>query len=429
MYRLIYTFIYFLILPLYFLRLLVKGVKNPDYLYRWNERLGFGRLKPSGEKKVLWVHAVSVGEVNASIPLIRSILKKYEDSEVLVTTTTPTGSKILMDKLGSRIKHQYLPIDLPIFLNRFLRIWNPRALILLETEIWPNLIAMCKKKDIFVSLVNARLSERSLKKYLRFKDVISESISDLDLIIAQYKTDQKRFRQLVPRKKINLCGNLKFDQEIPDQFLEISNSIKEGWSINEKMRPTLIGASTHEGEEEALLDGFIKIKQELDNPLLILVPRHPERFNRVKQIIRSYNLSISVRSIKEEVQNDTDVLLGDTMGELNFLYSLSDVAFVGGSLINHGGQNLLEPAALSLPIISGPNLRNFEEIAKKLKNQGALEIVKGPKDIQEVFSKLISDKRELNKRKKASRLVYEENRGAVDRILNDLDNPLQMLLS
>ena len=195
------------------------------------------------------------------------------------------------------------------------------------------------------------------------------------------------------------------------------------------MRPTLIGASTHEGEEEALLDGFIKIKQELDNPLLILVPRHPERFNRVKQIIRSYNLSISVRSIKEEVQNDTDVLLGDTMGELNFLYSLSDVAFVGGSLINHGGQNLLEPAALSLPIISGPNLRNFEEIAKKLKNQGALEIVKGPKDIQEVFSKLISDKRELNKRKKASRLVYEENRGAVDRILNDLDNPLQILLS
>ena len=211
--------------------------------------------------------------------------------------------------------------------------------------------------------------------------------------------------------------------------MEISNSIKEGWSINEKMRPTLIGASTHEGEEEALLDGFIKIKQELDNPLLILVPRHPERFNRVKQIIRSYNLSISVRSIKEEVQNDTDVLLGDTMGELNFLYSLSDVAFVGGSLINHGGQNLLEPAALSLPIISGPNLRNFEEIAKKLKNQGALEIVKGPKDIQEVFSKLISDKRELNKRKKASRLVYEENRGAVDRILNDLDNPLQILLS
>ena len=177
------------------------------------------------------------------------------------------------------------------------------------------------------------------------------------------------------------------------------------------------------------MDGFIKIKQELDNPLLILVPRHPERFNRVKQIIRSYNLSISVRSIKEEVQNDTDVLLGDTMGELNFLYSLSDVAFVGGSLINHGGQNLLEPAALSLPIISGPNLRNFEEIAKKLKNQGALEVVKGPKDIQEVFSKLISDKRELNKRKKASRLVYEENRGAVDRILNDLDNPLQMLLS
>ena len=166
MYRLIYTFIYFLILPLYFLRLLVKGVKNPDYLYRWNERLGFGRLKPSGENKVLWVHAVSVGEVNASIPLIRGILKKYEDSEVLVTTTTPTGSKILMDKLGSRIKHQYLPIDLPIFLNRFLRIWNPKALILLETEIWPNLIAMCKKKDIFVSLVNARLSERSLKKYL-----------------------------------------------------------------------------------------------------------------------------------------------------------------------------------------------------------------------------------------------------------------------
>jgi len=427
MYRLIYTFLHILILPLYFLRLFLKGIKNKEYLYRWDERIALGRLKPSGKKKVIWIHAVSVGEVNASIPLIRKIIEKYSEVEVLVTTTTPTGSKILLDKMGSRVSHQYLPIDIPLFIYLFLRKWKPEGLILLETEIWPNLIAACKKRKIFVSLVNARLSEMSLQRYLRFESLISESISDLDLIIAQYHPDKKRLRKLVPRKKILLCGNLKFDQDIPNEFLEISKSIREDWSLGKDLRPTLIAASTHEGEEEQILESFTKIKEEFNNPLLILVPRHPERFKRVRQLIRSYNLNMSMRSNKEEVEELTDVLLGDTMGELNFLYSLSDVAFVGGTLIDHGGQNLLEPAALSLPIITGPSLRNFEEIAKKLKKEGALEIVRSSTEIENIFTNLIRNKIEINKRKNASRLVYEENRGAVDRVLEYLDEFLNKI--
>ena len=427
--RLIYTAIFYIALPFYFLRLLLKGLKSPEYLKRWKERLGINSDYPSEEKSLLWIHAVSVGEVNASIPLVRSLFDAYKDTEILVTTTTPTGSQILLNKMGSRVKHQYMPLDLPNCINRFLDTWNPKALLILETEIWPNLIEACNDRGIFTSLLNARLSEKSKQNYKWVKLLISPALEKLDLVVAQYASDAKRFREISPATEVSLCGNLKFDQDVPDQIDSISTSIRQSWSIEGKSRPTLIAASTHDTEEKFVLDSFVDILSQVKNALLIIVPRHPERFEDVYQQILKTNLEVARRSYKEDVTPSTKILLGDTMGELNFLYSVSDVAFVGGSLIDHGGQNLLEPAALGLPICSGKNLRNFQDIADELERNEALFVVRDLDDMTKFFVRLISSPEEMKKTGNASKSVFLKNRGAVSKVNNLLGPQLNKLLS
>ena len=427
--RLIYTAIFYVALPVYFLRLVFRGLKNREYLKRWNERWGLSSDSPSGDKKVIWIHAVSVGEVNASIPLVRSLLESYERLEILVTTTTPTGSQILLNKMGSRVKHQYMPLDLPNCINNFLDTWNPVALLILETEIWPNLIEVCKKRGIFISLINARLSEKSKLNYQWLKLLISPALEKLDLVIAQYESDANRFNQINASKEILLCGNLKFDQDVPKEIDSISRSIRESWSIEGKIRPTLIAASTHETEEKFVLDSLTDILSHQKSTLLIIVPRHPERFEEVYHQILKTNLVVARRSNKEDITSVTNVLLGDTIGELNFLYSLSDVAFVGGSLIDHGGQNLLEPAALGLPICSGSSLRNFQDIADQLERKQALSIVKNTNDLVNFFLRLVSNPKELKKMGDSSHLVFQNNRGAVDKINEFLGPELTKLLN
>ena len=428
MLRLIYTAIFYLALPLYFVRLTIRAIQNPDYLKRWGERLGYGSNFPTEGKTVLWIHAVSVGEVNASIPLVRSLLDTYSNSEILVTTSTPTGSKILLDKMGARVKHQYVPLDLPACLNVFLDRWNPKAFIVLETEIWPNILSVCRERGIFTALVNARLSEKSKNKYNTVKLLASKALGNLDLLIAQYDSDAERFKEINNTLKIDVCGNLKFDQQIPEEMHSISSSIRDSWSDGGQ-RPTLIAASTHETEEEFVLDAFLEILGEAKEALLIIVPRHPERFETVFEYIQSRNLSVARRSHKDDVTPETQVLLGDTMGELNFLYSVSDVAFVGGSLVDHGGQNLLEPAAQGLPLCSGKNLRNFQEIATELEKNEALLIVEKQQDLTNFFSSLISNPQQRKKVGEASKLVFENNRGALIKIKGLLDKPLSDLLS
>ena len=427
--RLIYTAIFYVALPVYFLRLVFRGLKNREYLKRWNERWGLSSDSPSGDKKVIWIHAVSVGEVNASIPLVRSLLESYERLEILVTTTTPTGSQILLNKMGSRVKHQYMPLDLPNCINNFLDTWNPVALLILETEIWPNLIEVCKKRGIFISLVNARLSEKSKLNYQWLKLLISPALEKLDLVIAQYESDANRFNQINASKEILLCGNLKFDQDVPREIDSISRSIRESWSIEGKIRPTLIAASTHETEEKFVLDSLTDILSYQKSTLLIIVPRHPERFEEVYQQILQANLVVARRSNKEDITSVTNVLLGDTIGELNFLYSLSDVAFVGGSLIDHGGQNLLEPAALGLPICSGSSLRNFQDIADQLERKKALSIIKNTNDLVNLFLRLVSNPKELRKMGESSQSVFQNNRGAVHKINEFLGPKLTKLLN
>ena len=428
MLRLIYTAIFYLALPLYFIRLIIRAVQNPDYLKRWGERLGYGSNLPTEGKAVLWIHAVSVGEVNASIPLVRSLLDTYSNSEILVTTSTPTGSKILLDKMGARVKHQYVPLDLPACLNVFLDRWNPKAFIVLETEIWPNILAVCKERGIFTALVNARLSEKSKDKYNMVQPLTAETLGNLDLLIAQYDSDANRFKEINTNLKIEVCGNLKFDQQVPEEMHSISSSIRDSWSEGEQ-RPTLIAASTHETEEEFVLDAFLEILEKSKDALLIIVPRHPERFETVFEYIQNRDLSVARRSKKEDVTPETKVLLGDTMGELNFLYSVSDVAFVGGSLVDHGGQNLLEPASLGLPLSSGKSLRNFQEIADELQEDKALFLIEQQKELSDFFIEMISKPRKSARIGKASAKVFEKNRGVLIKINKFLNKPLSKLLT
>ena len=428
MLRLIYTAIFYLTLPLYFLRLIIRAVQNPDYLKRWQERLGYGSNFPTEGKTVLWIHAVSVGEVNALIPLVRSLLETYSNSEILVTTSTPTGSKILLDKMGARVKHQYVPLDLPACLNVFLDRWNPKAFIVLETEIWPNILSVCKERKIFTALVNARLSEKSKDKYNIVKPIVAEALGNLDLLIAQYDSDAMRFKEINNSLKIDVCGNLKFDQQVPEEMQSISSSIRDSWSDGEQ-RPTLIAASTHETEEEFVLEAFLKILEEAKDALLIVVPRHPERFETVFEYIKNRDLSVARRSNKDEVTPETQVLLGDTMGELNFLYSVSDVAFIGGSLVDHGGQNLLEPASLGLPLSSGKSLRNFQEIADELQESKALFLIEEQRELSDFFIDMISKPKKSARIGKASAQVFEKNRGVLIKINKILNKPLSKLLS
>ena len=426
--RIIYTALFIALIPAYFIRLTWRGIGNKKYLQRWGERLGIANVRPTKDKSIVWVHAVSVGEVNASIPLLRALMEEYPSSEFLVTTSTPTGSDILLSKLGNKIKHQYVPIDIPICINLFINTWKPKALILLETEIWPNIIHCCKKQGIVTALVNARLSEKSKLKYLRFNSVIQPAINSLDLILAQYESDAYSFNEIAADKEIKLCGNLKFDQDMPEELESISDSIRDSWSKEGKRRPTLIAASTHEGEEVIVLDAFNAILETITDALLIVVPRHLERFNKVKSLIDDQGFNFSSRSKKEDVTNDVQVLLGDTMGELNFLYSVSDVAFVGGSLIDHGGQNLLEPAAQGLPLCSGPSVRNFVEISDQLKKASGLTIIKDKKELADYFIDLVNDEHNLQKTGQASKNVFMENRGAIEIIKKDLDSRINKVL-
>ena len=428
--RLIYTALFYLLSPLYFLRLFWRGLSNKDYLYRWNERLGFANSGPSGDYPVIWVHAVSVGEVNASIPLLRALISDFPNSEYIVTTTTPTGSAILLDKMGSKVRHQYMPVDLPLCLDKFLDTWNPRALIILETEIWPNLIMHCKNRGIFTALVNARLSEKSKNKYSQsfVKPLVASTIEGIDLILAQFQSDLLRFKELSKGINISLCGNLKFDQDVPEEIDSIVSTIKTDWSIEGKQRPVLIAASTHESEESIILEAFDGIKDVLNDALLILVPRHPERFKKILNLIKDEGFVVAQRSKREDVTKDTHVLLGDTMGELDFLYSVADVAFVGGSLIDHGGQNLLEPAAIGLPITSGPSLRNFQEIATQLEDAGGLTIVNSSNELIKAFINFIEQEGRKEESGKASKDIFLKNRGSLEKIRAKLVPVLNKIL-
>lgn len=370
--RLLYTTLFFIGIPLIIVRLIWRGFSANAYWQRWSER--FGKSPAILEDiSLIWLHAVSVGEVEACRPLVKHLHTEYPDHQLLITTMTPTGSERVKLLFEDTVFHCYLPYDLPFAINRFLNLTKPQFGIIMETEIWPNLLHYCKQRDIPLVLANARLSERSAKGYARFPEFIKETLQNLPLIAAQGQDDRKRFQQLGANiENVHAIGNLKYEITLPPSLTEQADAMRHIWDSN---RPVWVAASTHEGEEEMVINASQQVRALFPDLLVIIVPRHPQRFGRVAALASKAGVKTLRRSEQQACPSDIQILIVDTMGELPLFYAASDVAFVGGSLVPHGGHNVLEPAALGRAIVTGPHYFNFNEItADFLRADAAIEI-------------------------------------------------------
>lgn len=417
--RRLYTIGLYLLAPLVIFRLWWRGRKNPDYRKRIIERFGFFSRLP--EKKRIWLHAVSVGETIAAAPLIKKLLTEYPDYSLLITTTTPTGSAQLKRLFGEQVEHVYFPYDLPGVIRRFFHRVQPDILIVMETELWPNLYSKCAQKRIPVLVANARLSPRSLVGYKKVSALIRPALGNISIIAPQSEADAERFEQLgADKKQIHVCGNIKFDLQIPVEAKETGEALKRKFGN----RPVWIAASTHEGEDAQILSAHRNILEQLPDALLILVPRHPERFDEVAKLCHEKQFLMRRRSRNNYPDASTQVYLGDTMGELLQLYAAADVAFVAGSLVPTGGHNPLEPAALGLPVLTGPHVFNFAEIVDALQAENAINIIHSSKMLAERVTQLLQQPEERSVLGEAGRQMVTENRGATDCLLGKISDLL-----
>jgi len=391
--RLFYTLMWWLTLPLVLTRLWLRGRKEPGYRQHWSERLGFyGRALAPATGPVLWVHAVSVGETRAAEPLVDALLAEYPQSRIILTHMTPTGratGKALFAKHGERLVQAYLPYDTGSMVSRFIRYFQPQVCILMETEVWPNLIAVCGACNVPVVLANARLSERSLRKATRFGSLLTDAARGISLVAAQTEADAQRIRSLGVQR-VEITGSIKFDVVVPDAALAIGAALRS--AIGE--RPVLLCASTREGEEELILSAFTAARATLPaNILLLIVARHPQRFDEVEKLIAAQGLVVERRS-KLALDGSkllADVLLGDSMGEMFAYYAACDVAFVGGSLQPLGGQNLIEPAALGKPVLIGQHTFNFELVTEDALAAGGAQRIADAADLMRAAAHLLND--------------------------------------
>ncbi|WP_085685262.1 MULTISPECIES: lipid IV(A) 3-deoxy-D-manno-octulosonic acid transferase [unclassified Pseudomonas] len=417
--RTLYTALFYLGLPLVAIRLWLRSRKAPAYAKRIGERFSYGMpaLQPGG----IWVHAVSVGESIAAAPMIRALLQRYPQLPITVTCMTPTGSERIHAMFADepRIQHCYLPYDLPCAAARFLDRVQPKLAVIMETELWPNHIHQCAKRAIPVALANGRLSERSAKGYGRFSKLTAPMLAEMSLFAVQTEAEAQRFRDLGARPEtVEVTGSIKFDLTIDPQLLQRAAELRGQWQAQE--RPVWIAASTHEGEDDVVLNAHRRLLANHPDALLILVPRHPERFNSVFELCQREGFATVRRSTGANVDAQTSVLLGDTMGELLFLYALADSAFVGGSLVPNGGHNLLEPAALAKPVISGPHLFNFLDIAAQLRSAGALAEVDDAEGLATEVQRLFELPRDAQRMAEAGLSVMRRNQGALQRLLDGL---------
>ena len=419
--RTLYTLLFHLGLPLIALRLAWRSWRAPAYRRRIGERfaLGLPPLQPGG----IWVHAVSVGESIAAAPMIRALQARYPHLPITVTCMTPTGSERIRALFGDSVQHCYLPYDLPWAAARFLQRVRPRLAVIMETELWPNHIQQCARRGIPVVLANARLSERSARGYGRFAKLTAPMLAQLSWIAVQTEVEAERFRSLGARPAcVAVTGSIKFDLQIDPELPLRAAALRAQWKA--AGRPVWIAASTHAGEDELVLTAHRQLLARHPDALLILVPRHPERFGAVFELCRQAGFVTRRRSLGEAVEPGTAVLLGDTMGELLFLYALADLALVGGSLVPNGGHNLLEPAALGKPVLSGPHLFNFLEIAAQLRQAGALGEVRDATGLAEALRQLWADGATAEGMGQAGLAVLRANQGALARLLEGLEQRL-----
>lgn len=422
--RLFYTLLLYFLTPLILARLLWRSRRAPAYAKRWRERFGFVPAIPD-KHRVIWIHAVSVGETLAAVPLMKSLQAKYPQTQLVVTTTTPTGSEQVSKVFGTSVYHVYAPYDLPDVLGRFFLRIKPSMLIIMETELWPNLIRKCRNASVPVVVANARLSEKSAAGYQKVAWLTRAMLADINLIAAQTEADGERFVSLgLARDNLSISGNIKFDLDLSEQVRDQAAVLKAQWQSGAD-RPVWLAASTHQGEDGLVLDAFAKVIEEQPNTLLVLVPRHPERFDDVVSLSVAQGFSVARRSEMkapgaDPVDINTQVLIGDTMGELLAFCGASDIAFIGGSLVPVGGHNLIEPAAWGIPIVTGPHLFNFTEVANKLVKAGGMRVCENSEQLAESILGLLNKSDQYQAMAKAAHSVAESNRGALERLVNSL---------
>lgn len=410
--RWMYSLLLYCVAPWLLIRIFLRARKNPLYLNRLGERFGF---YSDALPACIWLHAVSLGESIAATPLIEALLKRYPNMPLLVTNTTLSGSLRVAHVFGDRVKQVYLPYDFPLASARFIERYHPIVGILFETELWPNLIASCKKKQIPLALINARLSEKSARGYQKISSLTRWMLSQLDVVGAHAKADGERLLALglLPEKLI-VTGNIKFDLQITPDLLNRALQLRTQFSD----RHIWIAASTHAGEEEILLRAHALLREKIPNALLILVPRHPERFDSVAHLIQSKMISFARRTQAGADLKTVSVYLGDTLGELLLLYACSDIAFVGGSLIPRGGHNILEPAALGKPVLMGEHMFNFADISTLLvAGKGAAQV----QNAENIFSQLyflFSNPDQMKTMGECAFAVLEQHRGALQKQLD-----------
>ncbi len=413
--RLLYTAILYLLAPFVLLRLVWLGFKNRDYWSRWTERFGF-ISSTIYKRPIIWVHAVSVGEVQAATPVINRLLSEYPQYQILVTTVTPTGAAMVNQQFGDNVIHYYLPYDLPRAVNRFLAILKPVVLIVMETELWPNLFFQCNQNSIPILLVNARMSRQSFLGYKRFSIITRHVLSNVSMIAAQTEDDGNRLITLgADPSRIVVTGSLKFDVNIPHSIVEEAQSIRRYFSVN---RPIWIAASTHEGEEKSILIAHRKILQTHKDCLLIIAPRHQERFANVAELSLKNGFRTICKTEAAEFSNDIEVYILDTLGELLVYYAASDVAFVGGSLQPFGGHNVLEPASVGIPIITGQYVHNFMEINRLLVDIGAELQISSTTELTEKVGSLLSDGNLRHQMGQLGKQVVARNKGSTMRVMD-----------
>lgn len=417
-----YSLAFYCLLPLILLCLIWRGFKSPLYWRRWGERFGFIKLDKRFARQsstTIWLHAVSVGEVLATRELVQALFNKYDDLVMVLTTMTPTGSEQARRLYGDSVFHVYAPYDLPGSVNRFLNCVNPDLLLIMETEIWPNMISQCAKRKIPSVLVNGRLSEKSLKRYQKLPDFSRSIFNRLHTICAQSDGDRARF-SVLKEKNIVVTGSVKAEIKISDTLRREAKAYRNTLE-GETPRLIVIAASTHKGEDEIVLSAYQQLKRQYSNLLLILVPRHPERFDEVAALCLQKKLSLSRKSQNDIVKQTTDVLLADTMGELLMLYGVSDLAIMGGTFIEHGGHNPLEPAAWGVPVVSGTSDYNFSTITKELSDEGALEKVDGLQGLIATVEKLLQSSSLRQDKGRVAMACVEKNRGALDRVMATIE--------
>lgn len=414
MVRALYSLLFRLALPFVLLQLWWSGRGNPGMRAHWRQRLGY--LQPVAQP-VIWVHAVSVGETIAAAPLVKALLRHSPDQPILMTAMTATGAARARALFGDRVQVAFSPYDTPGAVRRFLDRARPVALVILETELWPNMVALTRARDIPVMLVNARLSERSARGYRRIGGLVRPMLASLDWIAAQAEEDARRFVDIgASPQTVTVTGSIKFDVDIEPQVRAAATSLRHSLGAS---RPVWIAASTHDGEYSQVLAAHRSVLARYPEALLILVPRHPERFGLVAGEVTAAGFSLARRSLDQDARA-AEVYLGDTMGELLLLYGAADLAFVAGSLIERGGHNPLEPAAWALPVITGPQVFNFEVIYDALQAGEGLVRVDDSDSLADAVLSLLADAQLREQIGRNALAIVLANRGVLESVLSEL---------